>query len=193
MKRLASSLLALTAFLAVADAAAAQGRPSITLFEGPNFSGRSRSFTDNVGNLGGGDWNDRAMSAQVRGAWRVCFDANLKGRCATLDRDVANLDQVGMGRAISSMELEGFGGGGGGGGRPPGGGYPGGPGPGFPGGGGGAAGPSLEGRSAVFFPNPRTPGGGRRAADEFCRRMGLGQSLYSDDRSPDLRDVLCAR
>lgn len=100
------------------------GRPVLTLYEGPNFSGRSFTIDSEATNITR-EFNDRAMSARVRGSWSVCADSDFRGRCVTLDRDIANLGAVGMNRVISSARADDFGGPGGGwggGGRPPGGG-----------------------------------------------------------------------
>jgi hypothetical protein len=180
----AASLMA----LAAAPASAQRGRPSITLFDAPNYQGQSRSFSAGVQNMADQGFNDRAQSARVVGRWRVCEDSRLRGRCVELSGDVADLVQVRLTAAISSIEdLNGGFGPGGGGGFGPG---PGG-GAGFgPGGGRPNAGPVLEGRTATFFANP--PQGQFRNADDFCRRMGFSGVIYADDRG-QLRDVLCRR
>ena len=168
--------------------------PTITLYEAPNFQGQSRSFTADVQNMAEQGWNDVAASARVQGRWRVCEDSRMRGRCVDLSGDVADLAQVRLSRAISSIESQnpesgyGYGGGGyQGGGRPP---YGPNPGPGGGYGGGMGVSPSLEGRTASFFPNPGQ--GPWRNADDFCRRMGFSGVIYADDRGL-LRDVLCRR
>lgn len=97
------------------------GRGTLTLYEGPNFSGRSFTIDREATNFSR-EINDRAMSARVRGNWSVCVDSDFRGRCVTLDRDIANLGALGMGRVISSARPDDYGGGWGGGDRPPGGG-----------------------------------------------------------------------
>jgi len=175
------ALLAAAAVAAVglASAADAQTRgPSITLYSLPNFQGPSRSFTASVDNLANQGFNDRAQSVRVQGRWRICEDARLRGRCVDLSGDIPNLADLRLSVAVSSFQFLG----GPVGGRPPGPG-PGGPGP-------GSGGQRLDGRSASFFPNP---GPGFRNADDFCRRMGFSGAAFFDNRSRDLRDVLCRR
>jgi hypothetical protein len=77
---------------------------SITLFYGPNFSGPSFGTSREITNLPKRD-NDKAMSLRVsRGsAWQVCTDSDFRGRCQIFDRDVDNLNQFGMGEAVTSM------------------------------------------------------------------------------------------
>ncbi len=72
----------------------------------------------------------------------------------------------------------------------------------------------MQGRSTVFFARPSMRGSDvaatrTRAADEFCRRVGLGGAVFFDQseqssravdldgryvgNAPVLRDVLCRR
>ncbi len=120
--------------LAIAGAAEAQpsGRERITLYEGPNFTGRSFTADQDISNLPR-EYNDRAMSVRIVGSWKLCENSNYGGRCVDIDRDVSDLRSWGMDRTISSMRnTDSYGGGGGGGwnggggGRPPGGGWGGG-------------------------------------------------------------------
>lgn len=144
-----------------------RGQPSITLYEGPDFTGRYITFNGNITNLPR-QFNDRAMSVRVRGAWRLCVDSDFRGGCTEVNRDVRDLRQLGLARTISSMQVA-YGGGYGGPGGPgggygggyggpggPGGGYGSGPGGGYggPGGGWGRVtlfeGPNFSGRSVSF-------------------------------------------
>ena len=76
--RLFASIVA--ACLAVPITAAAA---EITLFEGPNFQGRSITFTTDDSNLDPTGFNDRASSIVVRdGVWEGCSDAYFQGGCA---------------------------------------------------------------------------------------------------------------
>ena len=123
MKKILLTGVAITA-AAVAAVAFAQpggGRPRITLYEGPNFTGRSITFDRDFTNLPR-QYADMALSVRVRGAWSVCVDSDYRGRCVVVDRDVRDLRSIGMGRTISSMRLTRGGGG-----------YPGGGGGGYPG------------------------------------------------------------
>jgi hypothetical protein len=54
----------------------------ITLFEGPNFQGRSMTFSGEASNLDPIAFNDRASSIIVRdGVWEGCVDAYFQGGC----------------------------------------------------------------------------------------------------------------
>jgi hypothetical protein len=217
--------------------AAAQTEPSVTLYDQPGYRGGSVTFyrsTDNLQNTG---FNDRAMSAQVRGSWRVCEQADLKGRCAVISGNIPDLNAYGVAGMISSLQpLAGDPGI-----RPippqagvlpappyndrdryqdydrrddryPDNRYP----DNRPGQGGGYDNQDdgVEGRTAVFFPRPTFRGqdiaaNRPQAANDYCRRQGLGQAIYADQNersrravdmdgrpvgaSAVLRDVLCRK
>ncbi len=101
------SLLAAIAALCAAGPAAAQRGPdrsdALELFAGPNFSGERRVVRSDAGNLRDVGFNDAAMSARVgRGLWLLCDNANFTGRCVTIDRDVADLNTIGLAGRVSS-------------------------------------------------------------------------------------------
>ncbi len=75
----------------------------ITLFEHPFYRGRALAVTADVSNLP--RWfNDMTSSVRVRrGVWQVCSDWGYRGRCATIQRDVDNLNRIGMSDRISSL------------------------------------------------------------------------------------------
>ena len=81
-----------------------RGRPSITLFDRPGFGGRPFFTEREITNLPR-EFNDRAMSLRIDGrrAWMVCTDSDFRGRCQVFDRDVPDLNAVGLGGQISSM------------------------------------------------------------------------------------------
>ncbi|ACG79028.1 hypothetical protein PHZ_c2619 [Phenylobacterium zucineum HLK1] len=198
------------AALACAGAAQAQPGPmpsvrggSATLYELPNYQGRSVTITNSVSDLGDWRFNDRARSARFQGTWRVCEHDDFEGRCQDIRGDVPDLTQYGLSGQVSSLEPAGFG-------RP----RPGpedGWGPRPPGGGRDARG--YDGERTVFFPRPTVRGvdvaAGRHGANVFCRRQGLGDAVWFDDsqrasraigpegqitgRSPVLRDLLCRK
>jgi hypothetical protein len=92
------------------------GSGEATLFTGLNFTGQTFETSREYSNLPA-YFNDKALSLRLSGrtAWEVCSDANFRGNCQVLDRDVADLRRYGLGFAVSSL-------------RPvdgPGGGYPG--------------------------------------------------------------------
>lgn len=189
-----AAVAALTAGQATAQPYGDRGRepvPSATLYEGPNFQGRQVTVYAYGENLAGMNFNDLAGSARFEGRWRVCEDSRYRGRCQDLSGQIADLDQVGMGRKISSLQgyYEGW----------------------------GAqrweGREAFEGATGVLFPYPSYAGydvaAGSSAADAFCRAMRLSGSAYyaSSERKPQaldgdgrymgdtdvLRDVLCRR
>lgn len=214
MSKTTSLMIAALAALSLAGAADAQPRggrgPSATLYEGPNFTGRSVTIIGDVSNLGSYNFNDKARSVRLEGRWRLCEHAGFEGRCVEQTGEIPELNTLAMAERITSLEPIGVGGRPGG--RPdwdddrPGGG-PGGWGP----GGGRPDARGVEGATSVFFPRPQVRGidlaAGANGANAFCRRQGLGVALYFDSserapralgpegqligRSPVLRDVLC--
>ena len=197
------ALAALAALsLAATSAHAQRGGGAATLYELPNFQGRSVTITDSAADLGRWRFNDRAQSARFEGRWRVCEHDQFKGRCQEISGPVADLTTYGLFGQISSMEPAYRPGGGGG--------FPG-PGGGYPPPGRDARG--IEGARTVFFPRPTIDGidvaAGDRAADGYCRRQGLGPAVWFDSserasqavtpvgqfvgRSTVIRDLLCRK
>ena len=200
-------LAATCAALAMSGAAQAQprGGGAATLYELPNFQGRSVTITTATDDLGDYRFNDRAQSARFEGTWRACEHDDYEGRCQEIRGEVADLTRFGLMAQISSLEPAGF--------RRPGGGDHGG---GFGGGGWGPPGRDsrgVDGARTVFFARPTVRGldlaAGRNGADTFCRRQGLGPSVWFDSserapqalgpegqvtgRSPVIRDLLCLK
>ena len=190
--------------------------PSLTLYEGENFTGREITLYGEERDLSRVGFNDRARSARTNGAFVVCEDSEYRGRCERLSGSVRSLAQLGLNARISSGRDERLNGG-----------YddPEGPGGGYgegrdrydddrPGRDGGYANPrrdGVEGRTAIFFARPSVSGNdvaarGQASADQFCRASGHGPAIYyaqgersrravdQDGRvvdAPALRDVLC--
>lgn len=75
---------------------------SVTLYSGPQFQGPAFTVNREVTNLPR-QYNDQAMSLRVQGVWQVCADSDFGGRCQIIDRDVPNLNDLGLGEAISSL------------------------------------------------------------------------------------------
>ena len=166
------------------------GPETATLYEYPNYQGRSVTVTREQSNLDSIGFNDRTRSIRVQGSWRLCEDADYRSRCETVTGAEPDLTRRGI-HGLSSLQLTG-------------GGYPGGY-PGYPGGGYGYPGQGqgpVQGRDVVFYPGVvgstyGSPYGGyrgaRRTADEFCRSMGHRGSAWSDRTGGELSDVLCRR
>jgi hypothetical protein len=81
-----------------------RGRPSITLFDRPDFGGRPFQASSEITNLPKQD-NDRAMSLRIDGRrpWQVCANSDFKGHCEVFDHDVRDLRRFGLAGQISSM------------------------------------------------------------------------------------------
>lgn len=76
---------------------------SITLYDGLNFTGGAFPTSTEITNLPKQN-NDRTLSIKIgRGAWEVCTDKDFGGRCLILDKDVADLNRVGLAYAITSL------------------------------------------------------------------------------------------
>ncbi len=179
--------------------------PSVTLFEGPNFQGRQITITAFSDNLDSARFNDLAQSARFQGRWRICENSNYRGKCQDVSGPVADLNAIGMGLKISSLQgyFEGVWNNNGGWDR----------GGGYGGGGYGGRDRPFEGATGVLFPYPSIAGfdiaAGSSSASAFCRSVGLGSSAYYDSsqraqRALDgegrytgdtsvLRDVFCRR
>jgi hypothetical protein len=101
-------------FAGSVTAAAAAGA-QVTFWDGPAFAGRSFSANQTISNFADVGYNDRAVSAVVRGgSWQLCGDAYFRGRCVSLDPgQYPDLAAVGLSYAISSArQLTGWPGGG---------------------------------------------------------------------------------
>jgi len=177
--------------------------PSITFYEGENFTGRAITVFEAEDDFTRVGFNDRARSAQTNGSFVVCEDVQFRGRCERVSGSIRNLDRIGMGGRISSARDERSGGGYGGDDdydRPPyGGGY------------GNPRRDGVQGRTVTFYSRPNVQGSdlaarGQGSADQFCRASGHGSAVYysqgersrraidTDGRpvdAPVLRDVLC--
>ncbi|MCW5725377.1 MAG: beta/gamma crystallin family protein [Maricaulaceae bacterium] len=82
------------------------GPMQITLFAGPNFTGRSVMLNAESTNLTRQNFNDQAVSIRIdRGAWEVCEHSDFRGQCVVLTQSVNNIAQVHprLNREISSV------------------------------------------------------------------------------------------
>jgi hypothetical protein len=76
---------------------------TITLYSGPQFQGPAFAVNRETTNLPR-QFNDQAMSLRVQGGtWQICADSDFEGRCQIIDRDVPNLNELGLGEALSSI------------------------------------------------------------------------------------------
>jgi beta/gamma crystallin len=84
--------------------AAAAAAAQVTFWDGPAFVGRTFSANQTISNFADVGYNDRAVSAVVRGGtWQLCGDAYFRGRCVSLDPgQYPDLAAVGLAYAISS-------------------------------------------------------------------------------------------
>jgi len=77
----------------------------ITLFQRPDFRGRSITFDGPVENLAYLGLNDSAGSVRIeggRGVWLLCDDAGYRGRCVEV-RGAVDLRRVGLAGRVSSL------------------------------------------------------------------------------------------
>lgn len=89
--------------LLVATNAQAQ---SITLYNGGQFSGGSRTLTDSVLNLSILSFNNKASSVRVAsGRWELCVDPGFGGRCVIVTADIPGLGALNFNDRISSVRL----------------------------------------------------------------------------------------
>ena len=163
----------------------------VTLFEGPNYTGRFVTVQGDEPDLNRLGFNDDARSARVDGgSWVLCEDGDFEGDCIRVERDIPDLAAFGLGSRVSSVVSE----------R----GYdewrrrPGPGGPGY--GRGDVSRPDAEGRTAAFFEQPRyrgqavdrcarsnEAGCGAEAADRFCQLAGFSESAWAGLDTPNYR------
>lgn len=82
------------------------GRPMVTLYEGPGYRGRPVRLYGPMPDLDRTGLNDHVRSIQIdrrSGPWLVCTDANYGGRCVTIRRSTPDTRVFGMSDSISSI------------------------------------------------------------------------------------------
>ncbi|WP_300542268.1 beta/gamma crystallin-related protein [Maricaulis sp.] len=81
------------------------GGPGITLYSGPNYTGRSVTLTETTPNLQSVGFNDMARSVRHNGRrnWRACQHADFGGACMEISGDIPSIGG-GMAGEISSVE-----------------------------------------------------------------------------------------
>jgi hypothetical protein len=79
-------------------------RRTATLFEFPNFQGRSYTIYGGNQGLGPTGFEDRAMSGYFDGDWVICEHDNMQGHCESVTGNVRDLDRFGLGHSVSSLQ-----------------------------------------------------------------------------------------
>ena len=82
------------------------GRPTqITVFERPNFQGRTLVFEHSVPSLAALDFNDRVGSVQIKGPrdWVLCEHRNFMGTCARIRGKANSLKRFKLEGKVSSL------------------------------------------------------------------------------------------
>jgi hypothetical protein len=81
------------------------GPPRAILYTKPGFQGRSLVVDRPIGKLERFDFDDKPSSIQIRGggAWRICEDDHLGGRCEIVDRSIDDLRIIHMDNKVSSI------------------------------------------------------------------------------------------
>lgn len=157
------------------------------LFDRTKFRGRFIGVDQAHTELRNEDFNDDARSILVnRGRWLICEDQRYGGRCEVVSRSIADLEELGLDRRISSIQpYDGR--------REDPRGRRGGPRAEIYGG------EKTEGQVAAFFPAPKAANDGpvdaclgedsgcAQAADAFCRRAGYARAGFSAKRMEPLR------
>ncbi|MBS0410941.1 MAG: hypothetical protein JSR86_13575 [Proteobacteria bacterium] len=80
-----------------------RGGRTATLYEYPDFQGRSYTVYDYNRGLGSTGFEDRAMSGRFDGPWMICEDDDFQGHCETVSGGVRNLDRLNLGHEVSSL------------------------------------------------------------------------------------------
>ena len=100
--------LVMAVFALGAGAAVAQPRQAgggITVFDGVNLQGATRTFNSDVPDLRRFNLNDRISSLQVSAneSWEVCENDNYGGRCIVVSGVERDLRDVGMSDSVTSI------------------------------------------------------------------------------------------
>jgi Beta/Gamma crystallin len=94
---------ALSAF--AAPNASPQRPTAITVYEKPNFRGRSLTFERSVPSLAAVDFNDLAASVKIDGKrdWVLCEHRNFMGKCVRVRAKEKNLKRLKIDGKVSSL------------------------------------------------------------------------------------------
>ena len=87
-----------------------QSYAGITVYENPDFRGRSVTFRDGISDLRDHGLNDRITSIEIDGnqAWEVCRDIDFAGGCRVFTGSIEDLREEGWNDRISSLRPAGF-------------------------------------------------------------------------------------
>lgn len=108
--QIAAALAAAASFAGVADAQRGGGRepannPSITLFEHPEYQGRSIRIDGDAPDLRWVDFNDMTSSIRIEGGqWEVCLEPDFGGTCQVLDESLPNMSEWAFNERITSIQ-----------------------------------------------------------------------------------------
>jgi hypothetical protein len=97
------SRVAAAAALVLFVASPAAARSWITLYSAPGYQGSSVDLDHPARNLDHYNFNDRAQSVRVHGAWQLCAADDFGGSCVTLTHDVSSLKSYDMNRRANSV------------------------------------------------------------------------------------------
>lgn len=110
--RLMTAVVIVLSFSTVDIFAQRQNRryAGITVYENPDFRGRSVTFRDEIADLREYGLNDRITSLELDGnqAWEVCRDVHFAGGCRVFTGSIDDLRDEGWNDRISSMRPAGF-------------------------------------------------------------------------------------
>ncbi|PHS21975.1 MAG: hypothetical protein COA84_14555 [Robiginitomaculum sp.] len=80
------------------------GTPTITLFARENMKGKKHTYAASMPRIKDYATNDFANSITVKGGeWVLCENSDGKGKCEAVNRDIPNLQAIGLASAISSL------------------------------------------------------------------------------------------
>jgi hypothetical protein len=102
----AALLAAGTAFSVLAAANTNAPQPTaITIYEKPNFKGRSLRFDHSVPSLAAVDFNDLTASVKIDGKrdWVLCEHRNFMGKCVRVRAKEKNLKRLKIDGKVSSI------------------------------------------------------------------------------------------
>lgn len=107
MSRAAGRVAALAALAAAGVALADPAAPTLTLHGEPDYAGRVTVIANDYPDLTAIGFDNRAEALRMTpgSVWEVCTDANYKGDCRDLRRDVSDLARLGLRKRISSVRL----------------------------------------------------------------------------------------